>query len=291
MHKCNIAVCTIHTFKNHLIAIWARLDDSFPLHQWDLLILQVLFILNLLRQLNVAPHVLAYMYHHGKFDYNQMPLALLGCAVQFHVKPKNWASWGEHSMDSWFVWTSPKHYQCDEIFIKATWWTRISDAVFFKHKYITQPTVTPADAIIKALQDMTQALEWNFDNKGTVHMQAINKMQEVFQSNAVEKWRVKVKPAVQTPRMELYMILQLVHAPQIMVVPPSPPNFPWYLPRASLQLKLKALQTESKQDKLLQQKPGCHANIWVCKTCFRHGNRCITWVQATPQTSKICKRL
>ena len=53
---------------------------------------------------------------------------------------------------------SPEYYQCHEIFVKAMQQKRISDMVFFKHKY-TQPTVTLADAIVKALQDMMQALQ------------------------------------------------------------------------------------------------------------------------------------
>jgi hypothetical protein len=35
----------------------------------------------------------------------------------------------------------------------------VSGTVFFKTKYITQPTMTPADTIIKALNDLTQALK------------------------------------------------------------------------------------------------------------------------------------
>ena len=103
--------------------------------------------LNLLRQSNVAPNVSAYAYHRGQFDYDRMPLAPLGCAVQFHVKLERRKSWGEDSADG-YVRTSPEHYRCHEVFVKATKSKRITDTVFFKHKYITQPTVTPADAIV-----------------------------------------------------------------------------------------------------------------------------------------------
>ena len=34
----------------------------------------------------------------------------------------------------------------------------MSDSVFFKHRYITQTVITPADAIIKALSDVKTAL-------------------------------------------------------------------------------------------------------------------------------------
>ncbi len=45
------------------------------------------------------------------------------------------------------------------IYVKQTKRERVSDTVFFKTKYITQLTMTPADIITKALNDLTQALK------------------------------------------------------------------------------------------------------------------------------------
>ncbi len=44
--------------------------------------------------------------------------------------------------------TSPEHYQCHVIYVKQTKRERVSDTVFFKTKYITQPTMTQGDIII-----------------------------------------------------------------------------------------------------------------------------------------------
>jgi hypothetical protein len=60
-----------------------------------------------------------YAYHHGQFDYNHMPLALLGCTVQFYIKPIRHKSQGEHSSDDWYLGASPKHFQGQVIFVKA----------------------------------------------------------------------------------------------------------------------------------------------------------------------------
>ena len=95
---------------------------------------------------------------------------------------------------------------------------------------------------------MTQALQGKFNNKGKVHMQALNEMQELFLPNTVEASRVKVKSTVQNLRVKPFMMPQPVHAPQPRVAPQSPPTFLEYLPRASLQLKLKALQTKLKHN-------------------------------------------
>ena len=181
MHRRNIAERAIQTYKNHFVSILAGLEDTFPIHQWDRLVPQAVLTLNLLRQANVAPHVSAYAYLHEQYDYNRMPLAPLGCAVQFHVKPKNRKTWGEHSMDGWYVRTSPEHYRCHEIFVKATRNTRISDTVFFKHKYITQPTITPEDAIMKALQDIRQAISGKSNTKGQENLQALERMTQALE--------------------------------------------------------------------------------------------------------------
>jgi hypothetical protein len=156
----------------------AEVSDDFPIHQWDELMPQIVLTLNLLRQSNVAPNVSAYAYHHGPFDYNRMPLAPMGCAVQFHIKPKRRRTWGEHSSDGWYLRTSPEHYRCHVVFVKATRSKRISDTVFFKHKFIMQPTVTPADALIKAYQDLTAALHGISNHKSNAQFNAIKKIQE-----------------------------------------------------------------------------------------------------------------
>ena len=52
-----------------------------------------------------------------------------------------------------YLQTSPEHYQCHVIYVKQTKSKRVSDTVFFKKKYITQPTMTQSDIISKALID------------------------------------------------------------------------------------------------------------------------------------------
>jgi hypothetical protein len=85
-HRQNLTERAIQTFKNHFKAVIAGVDDNFPMHLWDRLLSQTVLMLNLLRQSNVAPTVSAYQYVHGAFDYNKMPLAPMGCAVQLHER-------------------------------------------------------------------------------------------------------------------------------------------------------------------------------------------------------------
>ena len=119
-HRRNAAKQAIQTFKSHFIATLAGVSDTFPIHQWDELIPQVVLTLNLLRQSNVAPNISAYSYHHGPFDYNRMPLAPMGCEVQFHIKPSRRKTFGEHSGDGFYLRTSDEHYRTHIVFVKKT---------------------------------------------------------------------------------------------------------------------------------------------------------------------------
>jgi hypothetical protein len=136
----------------------AGVDSSFPINQWDELLPQTVLTLNLLRQSNVAPNISAWAYHNSSFDYNRMPLVLMGCAVQFHIKPRRRKTFGEHSEDGFYLKTSEEHYRTHVIFVKKTRAKRLADTVFFKHKYITQPTITPADAFDNAFNKLRQAI-------------------------------------------------------------------------------------------------------------------------------------
>ncbi len=159
MHRQNIAEPAIQTYKSHFISTLAGISDNFPIHQWHELVPQIVLTLNLLQQSHVAPNVSAYAYRHGNFDYNRMPLTPMGCAVQFHKKTNRRKSWDEHSSDGWYLKMSPDHYRCHIIFVKTTPAKQISNTVYFKHKHITQPTLTLEDLMVHAIQDLSNAIK------------------------------------------------------------------------------------------------------------------------------------
>ena len=179
-HQRNLAERAIQMFKCHFKSVLAGVDDSFPMRLWDKFLPQTTLTLNLLRQSNVAPTVSAYQYVHGSFDYNKTPLAPLGCTVQLFESSTRRGTWAEHSTDGWYIGASMEHYRCHKIYVKKTSSERISDTVFFKHKYITKPTVTPVDTIIKALDDLMHALKRRRNVKGETQMEALEKIDELL---------------------------------------------------------------------------------------------------------------
>jgi hypothetical protein len=92
-HRRNLAERAVQTSKNHFKAILAGVDDSFPMQLWDKLLPQTVLTLNLLWHSKVLPTVSAYQYVHGNFDYNRMPLAPMGCAVQLYESTTRCGTW------------------------------------------------------------------------------------------------------------------------------------------------------------------------------------------------------
>ena len=154
----------------------AGIAADFPIREWDELLPQTILTLNLMRQSHVAPNISTYAYHHGHSP--------------FHIKPNRCRTWGEHSMDGWYLQTSPEHYRCHIVFVKKTQAKRVTDTLFFKHKYLTQPEVTPADMIIKAYSDLTSALHDITNTRDDTQMDLYNKFNNNSNQATEEKLNI-----------------------------------------------------------------------------------------------------
>jgi hypothetical protein len=218
-HRRNAPERAIQTFKGHFISVLAGVADGFPINQWDKLLPQTILTLNLLRQSNVAPNISAYAYHHGSFDYNQMPPAPMGCAVQFLIKPGRRKTFGEHSEDGFYLKTPEEHYRTHVIFAKKTQAKRLADTGFFKHKYITQPTITPADAIVNAYNKLRQAIQGLQHSEDDAHFEALERIKNIMQPTITQA----IKPAVNVklPRVEQVKLTQQVPRVSFDTTPPA----------------------------------------------------------------------
>ena len=58
---------------------------------------------------------------------------------------------------------------------------QITNTIFFKHKYLTQPTVTPADANVKAYQNLMHAIQGIPNSKGSAHLAALQQLEQAFE--------------------------------------------------------------------------------------------------------------
>ena len=157
-HRRNMAEKAIQTFKVHFLSILCGADKDFPLHLWDRLLPQAEHTLNMLRRSKVTLTVSAFAYLWGQHDYNANPFAPLGCKVEAHVTPGTRETWAAHTTSGYYIGNAWDHYRCHEVYVSSTKATRVCETVFFRHKYLTMPTVTPADALIKAADNLVDVI-------------------------------------------------------------------------------------------------------------------------------------
>jgi hypothetical protein len=101
-------------------------------------------------------------------------------------QPHKRCLFAQHCRKAFIHGTSTKHYWCWKFWLVITRATPISGAAFFKHKYLTNPTVTPEDRVIEAAGALAQTL----DNRMPPHMhestiQALSNLKDVFQQAAI----------------------------------------------------------------------------------------------------------
>ncbi len=158
-HRCNHAKKAIQTFKDHFVAILCRTDKEFPLCLWDLLLPHAKNTLNMLCPSRMTPTVSAYTYLWRQHDYSLNPFVPLGCKVEANLVPTSIReTWAPHTTSGFYVGNSWEHYCCHEVFTTDTSHTQMCSTLFFKHKYLTMPTITTSNALIRAADNLTDAI-------------------------------------------------------------------------------------------------------------------------------------
>ncbi len=157
-HRRNAAEVAIRNFKSHFLSVLAGIANDFPKNLWDRLLPPTEITLNLIWQSNATPTVSACAHLSGPFEYNKMPLAPMGCEAQIHEKTGKQGTGTYHSVDRWYLFTSPEHYCTHTCYVKATKSKSHLVTVHFKHKNITNPTITHVDKVIQALAECVKTI-------------------------------------------------------------------------------------------------------------------------------------
>ncbi len=125
-----------------------------------------------------------------------------------------------------------EHHQCFHIYILKTRATRISDTVFFKHQYITNPQDTPETLVIKAASDLTSALKGTVSHAGET-AEALQKFSKLFTKIAVAKSELAKAKEQQINLRNHPNACQAVPLPRVADRPPTPASS---LPRVPIDI-------------------------------------------------------
>ena len=127
----------------------------------------------------VTPTLSAFAHLWGQHDYNANPFAPLGCKVEAHVTPGTREMWAAHTTSGYYIGNAWEHYRCHEVYVSSTKATRVCETVFFRHKYLTMPTITPADALIKAADNLVDVITGQLP-KNCVTADAVEQLMEIY---------------------------------------------------------------------------------------------------------------
>jgi hypothetical protein len=89
--------------------------------------------------------------YQGQHDCNKHPFVPIRTELLVHIKPDKQQPYAQHCDKGYVISTLFEHYQCQRVWMKGTHATRVSGVVWFKHKYLTNLSVTPEDQIVAAI--------------------------------------------------------------------------------------------------------------------------------------------
>ena len=102
----------------------------------------------------------------------------MGCTVQVHKKTEKRGTWAYHSVDGWYLTTSPEHYRTHMCHIKQTRSEQLTEKIQFSHKDITRPNITHADKFMEAIAECVKAIKGIGSRNGKDEMQQLRQLAE-----------------------------------------------------------------------------------------------------------------
>lgn len=83
----------------------------------------------------------------------------MGCGDQLHEKTDKHGMWTHHSVDGWYLITSPEHYRTHVCHVKATRSEWMTDTMQLSHKNITNTTIEHANTVMHTVSACALALK------------------------------------------------------------------------------------------------------------------------------------
>jgi hypothetical protein len=135
--------------------------------------------------------------------------------------------WVAHTASGYYIGNAWEHYRCHQVYISSSKHKRISGTIFFWHMYLTMPTITPVDALIKAADNLVDVISGRLP-KNSVTADAMEQLMEIYKIKAekatceAQAQRV-LREQVQAQRV---VVEQQAQVPQPTSPKQNPASFP-----------------------------------------------------------------
>eukprot|EP00804_Cyclotella_cryptica_P027939 CCRYP_003830-RB/>CCRYP_003830-RB protein AED:0.42 eAED:0.41 QI:0/0/0/1/0/0/3/0/461 len=137
-----------------------------------------------------------------------------------HDKPHQRKTYAQHCSKGWVIGTSTEHYRCWKIWSPTTRSTRSAATEFFKHKYLTNLFMSPADALIAAAANLTHVIKHNAKAQhiGAKNLQDLQHLQQLFSDTAKQQLlspmpTKPVAPHAPPPRVQAHTLFPTACTP------------------------------------------------------------------------------
>ena len=165
-------------------------------------------LLLLLRQSHVNKNISPYAHLHGNHDYPFLLFVPIGIEALIHKNPRQRKTWDENTFKGWVLDTSDEHYRFYTLCVKNSRASRISSMVFLKHKYISNPTVTAADVVIAAAQNMAEALK---KKRTAISTTKLSQPSPTYEKSSPTPPQTKKQPRIRHNIRPTQTLLTLLH--------------------------------------------------------------------------------
>ena len=233
-HRANPAKRAIQTWKSCMKSTIASLPQKFPLGLWCRLCPQVDLSVNIVRKCRQNPALSAWAAMEGEYHFNATPIAPPGSEMMIHKKPGRRRTFGMNAQKAWYLGPCFKHYRAFRGIVPSTGGERISDTVKFRHHAIAIPSLTPADRILEAAQDLDDAIRQQPKQALLDERKAIELLREVLLGkrktplppNSVQRRKQAKTAAPQpaAPKPKLQQVVTTTAAASAPAPVPSPTN-------------------------------------------------------------------
>ena len=120
----------------------------------------------------------------GIHNFEQTPLAPLGCKVKIHEKPHKRLIYATHSVYGWYLGPAVHHYRCYTCYNIDTRRETTPDKIAFLPAFIKMPNYSTINMAIHAAEDLAKDLQTPRPESpfqvGDAQLKAIRELSQIF---------------------------------------------------------------------------------------------------------------
>jgi hypothetical protein len=179
-----------------------------------------------MRASRINPNISAYEALNGLYDWNQYPLAPLGCKAIIYKDGDTRGSWASWGIDGWYLGPSKDHCRCTLYYIPETRAYHISGLTELFPQHCQLPNLTPNQHFCALTEELAEeTAKANNTPRGRRLIKILqNKIKQIVEPPAIlaeqevteQEQRVRIQQQRVIDKTPILTIPRITNAPPIM---------------------------------------------------------------------------